>query len=113
MAEPPVSSDDSADRDWPAQIADTAVRVIEQIRDKTTRPAITIARGLVFGLMALTVGTVAVFLLLIGSHILFLWRLLFLVLSFCFGSFDRQLFLSNVIYMIRCICTWLRYICVH
>ncbi|TML19294.1 MAG: hypothetical protein E6G39_01865 [Actinobacteria bacterium] len=67
MAEPPVSSDDSADRDWPAQIADTAVRVIEQIRDKTTRPAITIARGLVFGLMALTVGTVAVFLLLIGS----------------------------------------------
>ena len=67
MAEPPVSSDEQADRDWPAQIADTAVRVIEQIRDKTTRPAITFARGLVFGLVALSIGAVAGFLFLIGS----------------------------------------------
>ena len=67
MAEPPVSNDDSVDRDWPAQIADTAVRVIEQIRDKTTRPAITVARAVVFGLVALFVGTVAGFLFLIGS----------------------------------------------
>jgi vacuolar-type H+-ATPase subunit I/STV1 len=67
MAEPPLSSDDTVDRDWPAQIADTAVRIVEQIRDKTTRPAITIARALVFGLVALLVGTVAGFLFLIGS----------------------------------------------
>jgi hypothetical protein len=66
MADPPTV-DDSTERDWPAQIADTAVRVIEQVRDKTTRPAITIARGLVFGLVALIVGTVAGFLFLIGS----------------------------------------------
>ncbi|MEO5838163.1 MAG: hypothetical protein ABIQ73_20505 [Acidimicrobiales bacterium] len=72
MAESPLSSnaqdaDVDTSRDWPAQIADTAVRVIEQIRDKTTRPAITVARGIVFGLVALSIGTVAFFLLLIGT----------------------------------------------
>ena len=72
MADSPLSSDGRAadgttDRDWPAQIADTAVRIIEQIRDKTTRRAITAARAIVFGLVALSIGTVAAFLLLIGT----------------------------------------------
>ena len=72
MAEPPLTStthasDVTTDRDWPAQIADTAARLVEQVRDKTTRPAITAARGLVFGLVALSIGTVAAFLLLIGT----------------------------------------------
>jgi hypothetical protein len=66
MAEP-TPADDTVDHDWPAQLADTAARIIEQVRDKTTRPAITIARGLVFGLVATIVGSVALFLLLIGS----------------------------------------------
>ena len=69
MAEPPLSSDAQINtgRDWPAQIADTAVRIIEQVRNKTTRPAITVARGLVFGLVALSIGVVAAFLFLIGT----------------------------------------------
>ena len=72
MAEPPLSSNGQAagvdtDRDWPTQITDTAVRLIEQIRDKTTRPAITVARALVFGLVALSIGTVAIFLFVIGA----------------------------------------------
>ena len=66
MAEPPLSSD-VTDRDWPAQIADAAVRIIEQVRNKTTRPAITAARAVVFGLIALSIGTVAGFLFLIGT----------------------------------------------
>lgn len=66
MAEP-TPADDTVDRDWPAQLADTAVRIIEQVRDKTTRPAITIARGVVFGLVAAIVGTVAILLFLIGA----------------------------------------------
>ena len=41
MAEPPLSSNVSPDRDWPAEIADTAVRLIDQVRHKTTQPAIT------------------------------------------------------------------------
>jgi hypothetical protein len=67
MAEPTPSADDPVDHDWPAQLADTATRIIEQIRDKTTRPAITVARAVVFGLVAAIVGTIAIFLLLIGG----------------------------------------------
>ena len=62
-----ANSDATIGHDWPAQIADTAVRLVEQVRDKTTRPAITAARGLVFGLVALSIGTVAAFLFLIGT----------------------------------------------
>ena len=68
MAEPPPShTETTTDRDWPAQIADIAVRIIEQVRNKTTRPAITVARVIVFGLIGLSIGTVAAFLFLIGT----------------------------------------------
>jgi hypothetical protein len=43
--------------DWPAQAADTIERVVGTVRDKTTGPAITVARGVVYGLFALLVGT--------------------------------------------------------
>jgi hypothetical protein len=66
MADSP-STDETIDHDWPAQLADTATRIVEQIRDKTTRPAITVARGVVFGLVAAIVGTLTGLLLLIGS----------------------------------------------
>ena len=45
--------------DWPAQAADTIVRVVGQVRDRTTGPAITAARAVVFGLLAAILGTVA------------------------------------------------------
>ena len=70
MAPPPLSDTDAdanTGHDWPAQIADTAARLVEQVRDKTTRPAITAARAVVFGLLALSIGTVAAFLFLIGT----------------------------------------------
>jgi len=66
MAEPPLSPNVSPDRDWPAEIADTAVRLIDQVRHKTTQPAITAARGVVFGLLALAVGSLAFFLFMVG-----------------------------------------------
>ena len=43
---------------WPAQAADAIVRTVGAVRDKTTGPAITAARGLVYGTFALLVGTV-------------------------------------------------------
>ena len=74
MAPPPdnrsstgTDADSTIGHDWPAQIADTAARLVEQVRDKTTRPAITAARAVVFGLVALSVGMVAAFLFLIGT----------------------------------------------
>jgi hypothetical protein len=60
LAPPPPSTSD-----WPAQATDAIVDLVDQVRDKTTGPAITVARGLVFGLIAGVLGTVAAVLLLI------------------------------------------------
>ena len=51
--------------EWPSQAADTIVETITKVRDKTTKPAVTAARALVYGLLAAIVGTVAVILLLV------------------------------------------------
>lgn len=51
--------------DWPSEAADTIVRVVGQVRDKTTGPAITVARGIVYGLLAGVLGFVALVLLAI------------------------------------------------
>lgn len=53
--------------DWPAQAADTIVRVVGQVRNKTTGPAVTVARGVVYGVLAGIVAIVVVVLLAIGS----------------------------------------------
>ena len=50
---------------WPAQAADLIVDNIAKVRDKTTRPALVISRGLVYGLLAGVVGAMAFVLLLI------------------------------------------------
>lgn len=50
--------------DWPVQAADKIVETIATVRDKTTRPALVAARGLVYGLLALVVGTIAFILLI-------------------------------------------------
>jgi hypothetical protein len=50
---------------WPAQAADTIVETIAKVRDKTTKPALLAARGVVYGLVAAVVGSVAFFLLLL------------------------------------------------
>ena len=51
--------------EWPAQAADTIVDTIAKVRDRTTKPALTAARGLVYGLVAAVIGSVAFFLLLV------------------------------------------------
>jgi hypothetical protein len=53
--------------DWPAQFADTIVNVVGSIRDKTTGPALTIARAAVYGSFAAIVGCAAVVLLVIAG----------------------------------------------
>ena len=60
-------ADETPDRDWPAQLTDAVVRIVDQVRAKTTRPAIKVARILVFGLVTLVVGGLALILLLIGA----------------------------------------------
>jgi hypothetical protein len=45
--------------DWAAQAADTIELVVGGVRDKTTGPALTVARGVVYGSFALLVGLAA------------------------------------------------------
>jgi hypothetical protein len=45
--------------DWPAQATDLIVRVVGQVRDKTTGPAIKATRGIVYGLLAGLLGGAA------------------------------------------------------
>jgi hypothetical protein len=52
--------------DWPAQAADTIVRVVGQVRDKTTRPAETVVRGVVYGLLGGLLGLVCLVLVAIA-----------------------------------------------
>ena len=51
--------------DWPKQTADLIEKFTGTVRDKTTKPIVTVARGVVFGLLAAAGGLVALVLLLI------------------------------------------------
>ena len=59
-------SDAASDRDWPLQLTDSIVNAVDSVRSKTTKPAITAARAVVFGLVAAILGFVVVVLLLVG-----------------------------------------------
>lgn len=50
---------------WPAQAADSIVRVVGQVRDRTTGPAVTIARTVVYGVFAAIVGVLALVLAIV------------------------------------------------
>lgn len=61
-----MPSNPLSDPNWAPQLADTIERVVAQIRDKTTKPVVMIARGLVFGLLSVFVGMFALVLFLVG-----------------------------------------------
>ena len=54
------------DPNWAADVTDKIVDTIDQVRARTTKPIILIARGLVFGLLSAFLGVMALVLLLIG-----------------------------------------------
>jgi len=60
-----LSASDVDTTDWPAQAADTIERVVQEVRDKTTGPAINAARWFVAGLFLLVTGTAATILLIV------------------------------------------------
>jgi hypothetical protein len=45
--------------EWPGQAADAIVDAIGKVRDKATKPAITAARGVVYGTLIAVAGVVA------------------------------------------------------
>lgn len=54
------------DPNWAADVTDTIVNTVDKVRDRTTKPLVMIARGLVFGLLAAFVGILIVGLLIVG-----------------------------------------------
>lgn len=52
--------------DWPVQAADTVERVVSQVRERTTVPAMTAIRGVVYGLLAAIVAITALVLVCVG-----------------------------------------------
>jgi hypothetical protein len=53
--------------DWAAQAADTIERAVGNVRDRTTGPALTVARAVVYGTFAVIVGLAALVLVTIAA----------------------------------------------
>lgn len=62
-----MSGPSFTDPGWAAKQTDTIVRIVDQVRDRTTRPVVLLARGLVFGIIAITGVLMASLLLLIAA----------------------------------------------
>ncbi len=54
------------DPNWATEFTQTIVESIDKVRDRTTKPIVMIARGLVFGLLIAFLGVMALVLLLVG-----------------------------------------------
>lgn len=59
--------DRSADSDWPAQAADSIERAVGSVRDKTTGPALLVARVVVYGIFVVVIGVALTVLLSIAA----------------------------------------------
>lgn len=55
----------SSGGDWPAQVTDTVVGLVDSAKEKVNGPATSAARGVVYGTLAAIVGTAALVLLLV------------------------------------------------
>lgn len=53
--------------DWAAQAADSVVNLVDSVRDKTTGPALTAVRAVVYGTFAGIVGLAALVVFIIGA----------------------------------------------
>ncbi|MGB3736683.1 MAG: hypothetical protein WA964_17120 [Ilumatobacter sp.] len=54
------------DPNWAEATTEQVVKFVDNVKAKTTRPAVMAARGLVFGLLAIFLGLFALVLLLVG-----------------------------------------------
>lgn len=54
------------DPNWATEFTQTIVEGIDKVRNRTTKPIVMIARGLVFGLLIAFLGVMALVLLLVG-----------------------------------------------
>ena len=62
----PSSPPSASDGDWADQAADTVVRVVDTVREKTTGPVLTAARAIVYGIIGAFAALVALIVLVIA-----------------------------------------------
>lgn len=55
------------DPNWADDTTEQVVKLVDNVKAKTTKPAVMIARGLVFGLLAVFLGIFALVILLVGT----------------------------------------------
>ncbi len=55
----------AATANWPAQATDAVVKTVDTVRDKTTGPLQTVARGVVYGVLALVLGAMVAVLVIV------------------------------------------------
>lgn len=67
MATPGTAGTRTSEPDWTAQLTDRIVGLVDTVRDRTTVPLETVARGIVYGTIAATVGVVALIMLAVVS----------------------------------------------
>jgi hypothetical protein len=79
------------DPNWAAELADTVERVVGTVRDKATKPAVHVTRGIVFGFLAAFLGLTALTLLLVGAT-----RALQVLLD-TFLPWDRAVYVSYLL----------------
>jgi hypothetical protein len=54
------------DPNWASDFTETIIDTVDKVRDRTTKPIVMVARGLVFGLLSTFLGLMALVLLLVG-----------------------------------------------
>jgi hypothetical protein len=71
------SASPTPEADWPVQATDTIVRVVDNVRDKTTGPVLNATRwviyGLVLALLAIPLAVLLLIGLMRGTEGIFLW----------------------------------------
>jgi hypothetical protein len=90
-----------ADGDWVVTLTDNLDRIIGTVRDKTTRPAITVVRAVVFGVVIAIIGITALVLLIVA--------LVRLVNNFVPGPvWIAYLIMGSVLAIVGLILMWMR-----
>ena len=72
--------------EWPVQATDAIVRVVDTVRDKTTGPALDVARWLIYGLVIILLSMPLALLALIGTMRLVEGGLLWLSVTYAWAD---------------------------
>jgi predicted lysophospholipase L1 biosynthesis ABC-type transport system permease subunit len=79
------------DPNWASDFTETIIDTVDKVRDRTTKPLVMVARGLVFGLLSTFLGLMALVLLLVG-----LSRALINLLEWPFDH-DSAVWISHIV----------------